>query len=84
MVIAEGGRRVEGISVLVNDVERFRGWFAEKRLEDMVFGWTRGAGRMVDEYFRFGFVTEGGKALDYTEAGTWFANGTWSQGEGYY
>ncbi|KAK3305742.1 uncharacterized protein B0T15DRAFT_533271 [Chaetomium strumarium] len=80
-----GGRPLEGISVLVNDVERYRGWFAERPLEEQVFVWTRKAGRvMADEYFRFGFVTEGGKALDYTEAGTWFVNGSWSQGAGYY
>ena len=53
-------------------------------MEEQVFKWTREAGRVVDEYFRFGFVTEGGRALDYTEAGTWFANGSWSQGAGYW
>lgn len=78
------GMGVEGISVLVNDVERYRGWFAERPLEEQVFKWTREAGRVVDEYVRFGFVTEGGRALDYTEAGTWFANGSWSQGAGYW
>lgn len=82
---AGAGRPLEGISVLVNDVERFRGWFAERPLEEQVFSWTRRAGGVVaDEYFRFGFLTAGGEALDYTEAGTWFVNGTWSQGAGYY
>ncbi|KAL2151287.1 hypothetical protein VTH82DRAFT_6385 [Thermothelomyces myriococcoides] len=80
-----GGMPVEGISVLVNDVERYRGWFAERPLEEQVFRWTRRVGNLVaDEYFRFGFVTEGGKALEYTEAGTWFVNGSWSQGAGYW
>ncbi|KAK0721434.1 hypothetical protein B0T21DRAFT_373616 [Apiosordaria backusii] len=74
--------KIEGISVLVNDVERFRGWFAETTLEDMVFGWPRF--RKADEYFRFAFVREGGNTLDWTEAGTWFVNGTWSKGVGYY
>lgn len=79
------GTAVEGISVLVNDVERYRGWFAERALENQVFVWPRRTGGVVaDEYFRFGFVTEGGKALDYTEAGTWYVNGTWSQGAGYW
>ncbi|KAK3290737.1 LCCL domain-containing protein [Chaetomium fimeti] len=63
---------------------RYRGWFAERPLEEQVFRWAREAGRVVDEYFRFGFVTQGGRALDYTEAGTWFANGSWSQGAGYW
>jgi hypothetical protein len=80
-----GGLPVRGVSVLVNDVERYRGWFAERPLEEQVFSWTRRVGGvMADEYFRFGFVTEGGRALDYTEAGTWFVNGSWSQGEGYW
>ncbi|KAK4242870.1 hypothetical protein C8A03DRAFT_39818 [Achaetomium macrosporum] len=80
-----GGRPLEGISVLVNDVERYRGWFAERPLEEQMFVWARKVGGIVaDEYFRFGFVTEGGRALDYTEAGTWFVNGSWSQGAGYY
>ncbi|KAK4096748.1 hypothetical protein N658DRAFT_489719 [Parathielavia hyrcaniae] len=80
-----GGLPVEGISVLVNDVERYRGWFAERPLEQHVFSWARRAGRvMADEYFRFGFVTERGRALDYTEAGTWYVNGSWSQGAGYW
>ncbi|KAK4203573.1 hypothetical protein QBC40DRAFT_316283 [Triangularia verruculosa] len=74
--------KIEGISVLVNDVERFRGWFAETRLEDLVFSWPRF--RKADEYFRFAFVREGGSTLDWTEAGTWFVNGTWSKGVGYY
>ncbi|KAL1837755.1 hypothetical protein VTJ49DRAFT_3419 [Mycothermus thermophilus] len=85
-----GARRKEkiaGVSVLVNDVEMFRGWFSEKPLEEQVFRYLRhppGEQVHLDEYFRFGFVTESGKALGYTEAGTWFANGTFSQGEGYW
>ncbi|KAK4131460.1 hypothetical protein BT67DRAFT_388160 [Trichocladium antarcticum] len=63
---------------------RFRGWFAERPLEEQVFAWTREAGRAADEYFRFGFLAQGGRALDYGEAGTWFGNGTWSQGAGFY
>ncbi|KAK4124603.1 hypothetical protein N657DRAFT_571831 [Parathielavia appendiculata] len=64
---------------------RYRGWFAEKPLEEHVFSWTRRVGGVVaDEYFRFGFVTEGGRGLDYTEAGTWYVNGSWSQGAGYW
>ncbi|KXX74605.1 Cysteine-rich secretory protein LCCL domain-containing 2 [Madurella mycetomatis] len=72
---------IQGISVLVNDVERFRGWFSERPVEGQVYAWTRREGGIVaDEYFRFGFLTWDGRALDYTEAGTWFANGSWSQG----
>ncbi|KAH6615695.1 LCCL domain-containing protein [Chaetomium sp. MPI-SDFR-AT-0129] len=76
----------KGISVLVNDVERYRGWFAEQPLEEQTFVWTRDLhGTLADEYFRFGFVTDGGRMLGgYTEAGTWFVNGSWSQGVGYW
>ena len=84
---------VEGISVLVNDVERYRAfWAAEGKagVEDLSYTWTRqpAAGSAVAvataEYFRFAFVGRGGRTLDYTEAGTWHANGSWSQGAGYY
>ncbi|KAK3319819.1 hypothetical protein B0T19DRAFT_433089 [Cercophora scortea] len=90
----DGGKVVldddlEGISVLVNDVERYRGFFRDGDggggLEEQVFTWTRDRERIrTAEYFRFGFVGRGGGVLDYGEAGTWFANGSWSQGEGYY
>jgi hypothetical protein len=68
-------RGYEGVSVLVNDVERYRGMGAESN-----FTWTReGAGK---EYFRFGFVNYlpfGGVGYsDFTRAGTWWQNGTWS------
>ncbi|KAK3689806.1 hypothetical protein B0T22DRAFT_179323 [Podospora appendiculata] len=80
--------KVEGISVLVNDVERYRGFFKDGGgggLDQQVFTWTRDRERIrTAEYFRFGFVGAAGAVLDYGEAGTWFANGSWSQGEGYY
>ncbi|KAK4231975.1 hypothetical protein QBC38DRAFT_525855 [Podospora fimiseda] len=74
---------LQGISVMVNDVERYRGWFSEKVLEKQRFTWYRGGdmlgrGVKTDEYFRFGFTGEGGKLLDYTKAGIWYMNGTWS------
>jgi hypothetical protein len=65
-----------GVSVIVNDVERFRGTGAESN-----FTWTR---RELEkpEFFRFGYVDYapfGGVGFsDYTRAGTWWANGTWS------
>jgi hypothetical protein len=69
-------RGYEGISVLVNDVERFRGVGTESN-----FTWTRRA-MDLSEYFRFGFVNYqpfGGVGYsDFTRAGTWLVNGTWS------
>ncbi|KAJ4344729.1 uncharacterized protein N0V89_012473 [Didymosphaeria variabile] len=70
-------RGYEGVSVLVNDVERFRGFHKDG---DNNFTWTRQA---LDhpEYFRFGFVNYqpfGGITYsDFTRAGTWWPNGTW-------
>ncbi|KAM7204575.1 hypothetical protein V8F33_001539 [Rhypophila sp. PSN 637] len=80
---------LDGISVLINDVERYRGFYNDYHLtgEKMEFSWTRDNAYIVmttPEYFRFAYVTKEGKALDYSEAGTWFANGTYSQGEGYW
>jgi hypothetical protein len=68
-------RGYKGISVIVNDVERFRGLGDESN-----FTWIR---RVEDgpEYFRFGFVSYqpfGGVGYsDFTRAGTWWPNGTW-------
>lgn len=68
----------EGVSILVNDVERYRGF---KEDGDKNFTWTR---HDLDhpEYFRFGFVTYmlfGGVVYsDFTRAGVWHPNGTWS------
>jgi hypothetical protein len=68
---------VDGISVLVNDVERARKFFSDGVEGSASFEWTRAADESLNEYFRFGYV-RGGRALDYTAAGTLFSNGTWS------
>ncbi|CAI6341764.1 unnamed protein product [Periconia digitata] len=71
-------RGYEGVSVLVNDVERFRGFRDDGQNN---FTWAK---RVQDrpEYFRFGFVSYapfGGVAYsDFTRAGIWWPNGTWS------
>jgi hypothetical protein len=68
----------DGISMLVNDVERLRK-FNE---HNPTFTWSRAEGDGV-EYFRFGFVKYarlGGVLLqDYTKAGVWAADGHWTQ-----
>ncbi|KAF9734469.1 hypothetical protein PMIN06_002415 [Paraphaeosphaeria minitans] len=68
---------VDGISVLVNDVERSRQFFSDAEDGAKGFEWTRPVEEALNEYFRFGYV-RGGRALDYTKAGTLFGNGTWS------
>jgi hypothetical protein len=69
---------MDGISVLINDVERAR-IFLNDGVKSNVnsFEWTRPVGVELNEYIRFAFVV-GGRALDYTKAGTLFRNGTWS------
>lgn len=71
-------RGYEGVSVLVNDVERFRGFHKDG---DNNFTWARHA---MDhpEYFRFGFINYlpfGGVTYsDFTKAGIWWPNGSWT------
>lgn len=71
-------KKYDGISILVNDVERFRGY------EDYggeSFTWER---REIDvgkpEFFRFGYM-DGSMVEDYTKAGTWEADGRWKDME---
>jgi Ni,Fe-hydrogenase I cytochrome b subunit len=71
-------RGYEGVSVLVNDVERFRGFHKDG---DASFTWLR-HDPDHPEYFRFGFVNYllfGTITYsDFTRAGTWWPNGTWT------
>ncbi|CAN9406908.1 unnamed protein product [Alternaria alternata] len=70
-------RGYQGVSVVVNDVERYRGSGGSDQGN---FTWSRSDGGQ-DEYFRFGFISYqlfGSVAYsDFTRAGTWFSNGTW-------
>lgn len=73
------GSALDGISVLVNDVERHRAFFAEMSSSEYNFTWQRAADMSLPEYFRFGYVRKG-LALDYSEPGIWYGNGTWDDG----
>ncbi|KPM38381.1 hypothetical protein AK830_g8190 [Neonectria ditissima] len=66
----------DGISILVNDVERFRTYFDHTDDEKDKFTWTRDADLDLPEYFRFAFM-EGSSSGDYSKAGTWTADGEW-------
>lgn len=72
-------RGYDGVSVIVNDVERFRGFHGSSENN---FTWTRQV-QNLPEYFRFGFVNYlpfGGVTYsDFTRAGTWWPNGTWGE-----
>lgn len=74
--IAEG---FDGVSVLVNDVQRFLSF----KPDDMTFTWTR----LVTgepEFIRFGYVSRlqlGGEwYADFTPPGQWLSNGSWVPG----
>jgi hypothetical protein len=70
-------RGYQGVSVVVNDVERYRG---SGGIDQGSFAWNRNTGK--DEYIRFGFISYqpfGGVSYsDFTRTGTFFSNGTWS------
>jgi hypothetical protein len=66
---------MHGLSVLVNDVERARVFFADAERGAKNFSWVRDAALDVPEYLRFAFVREG-RTLDYTPAWTLFGNGS--------
>lgn len=68
--------QVDGISILVNDVERHRQYFADSTELPEVFVWNRSSSMLQPEYFRFAYLRDG-RSLDYTEASTWDANGLW-------
>ncbi|KAI0467986.1 hypothetical protein F4859DRAFT_221546 [Xylaria cf. heliscus] len=66
--------RYDGISILVNDVERFRGFFGDKGDDEFV--WERDNSSAINEYFRFAYV-QGTSAADYTRAGIWNTKHQW-------
>jgi hypothetical protein len=70
----------DGFSVLINDVERFRGFTDEGYGLGRSFAWERGAGLAEPEYFRFGYM-QGNVNWDYTKAGIWNADGSWVEME---
>lgn len=67
---------VDGISVLVNDVERYRG-FSDEKPDGDVFKWVRSLDDSMNDYFRFAFI-QSGRTLDYSKAGILLGNGTWA------
>jgi hypothetical protein len=70
----------DGISVLVNDVERFRGYTDEGFASDKKFVWTKDSSVAEPEYFRFSYM-QGPSSWDYTKAGIWNADGSWTEME---
>ncbi|KAH7318693.1 hypothetical protein B0I35DRAFT_432730 [Stachybotrys elegans] len=73
-------RRFDGISVLVNDVERFRAYFDDAFDPHEEFVWARNTTLELPEYFRFAFM-DGSSNGDYTKAGIWTVDGEWQEME---
>ena len=69
-------RPYDGLSVLVNDVERHR-WYYGEGDEDVTFE-KKVEG--MNDYYRFGYM-RGSNAADYTKAGVWEADGEWREME---
>lgn len=75
---------VEGISMLVDDVERARRYLGDKKNRNQLrekeeadsFFWQRTPQAFVD-YIRFGYIKDG-KVVKYSPAGVWLVNGTWT------
>ncbi|MCJ1437238.1 hypothetical protein MMC27_006624 [Xylographa pallens] len=64
----------DGVSVLVNDVERHRWYYGEG---EPSYTWSRTQeGGLGKEYFRFGYMI-GSAAGDYSKAGVWTTEGNW-------
>lgn len=78
-VLPPASAAFDGISILVNDVERYRSFFADHHSPEDTFTWSRAADMSLPDYFRFGYVKDG-IALDYSGAGIWHGNGTWDIG----
>ncbi|KAF4446247.1 hypothetical protein F53441_10089 [Fusarium austroafricanum] len=67
----------DGISILVNDVERFRTYFGDVD-QKREFVWNRNSTLNLPEYFRFAYM-DGSESGDYTKAGTWTPDGEWNK-----
>ncbi|KAI9750830.1 MAG: hypothetical protein M4579_006292 [Chaenotheca gracillima] len=72
-IASNGNGTYDGISVLVNDVERFRGF---QGYDPDEFTWSREPRDELPYYFRFAYV-QGSSSADYTKAGTWKGDGRW-------
>ncbi|KAK3327712.1 hypothetical protein B0T19DRAFT_484769 [Cercophora scortea] len=75
------GPEYDGISVLVNDVERYRDYFSDDLNIAPNFTWSRqrgDVGEFEKEYFRFAWMS-GSSSEDYTKAGVWDEKGQWTE-----
>jgi hypothetical protein len=67
--------RYDGISVMVNDVERWRMLYPEIGKTGKSFTWNWPNDIKYDEYLRYGYIRDG-RIIGYGPADAWFSNGT--------
>ncbi|KAI9820493.1 MAG: hypothetical protein M1826_000892 [Phylliscum demangeonii] len=72
---AVAGEGFDGMSVLVNDVERYRAYLDDSDAP-LAFTWDRLPTDGLPYYFRFAFL-QGSAARDYTQAGIWRSDRSW-------
>lgn len=65
----------DGMSILVNDVERYRGY---QDYDPPTFTWRRAPHDHLPYYFRFALM-QGTTTGDYTKAGIWEPDGSWRE-----
>ncbi|KAL6711089.1 hypothetical protein ACN47E_006964 [Coniothyrium glycines] len=70
----------DGISTLINDVERDRAFVNGESGHLRPFQWTRPDNVEFDEFFRFAYVSMG-RTMDYSRPSILFKNGSWLSGE---
>ena len=63
----------DGVSVIINDVERHRWYYGEGDSSHTFYRQSK----HVKEYFRFGYMS-GSRAGDFTKAGVWEPDGSWT------
>jgi hypothetical protein len=66
---------MDGLSMLVNDVERVRMFYDDEAKPKLQ--WRRPLGTNTTDYFRWAYLKDG-RTLDYSAAGTWLGDGKWS------
>lgn len=69
---------IDGMSILINDVERWRGYTDEELFfdSDKVTLTRRWREKNETEFYRFGYMN-GNNVGRYSKTGVWHANGTW-------
>ena len=67
-----------GLSILINDIEKYK-WFTDNPINTTTFSYSRHeTSKLETEYFRFAYIHARLTNREYTRAGVWDVNGSWS------